>query len=273
MGKFSEALGDAGAAAGAGALGQVFGLITGGIQDRRQLKQQGRLQDQQIEGNKEMADYNYNKQLEMWKATNYEAQRKELEKAGLNAGLLYGMSGGGGTTVGSGAGAGVGGAQADGGAERTGMGLQMASQLALQKAQKENIEADTENKKAQTGKTGVETETAKGTQEAQIDKAKTEAQTAVEEMWLKTNERTVSDHTIKQRVEMTMQELLGQIAKNKNTDTDTRNKQAQAIISEFDAKMTEEGISTRAPWYLKMVTDLLEKVGLNPITATKEALK
>lgn len=255
---------------GAGALaGKALGIGSGA----RQIKQQQKLQDQQIKGNKEMADYNQQKQMEMWRDTNYTAQREQMMKAGLNPGLMYGMSGGGGTTTGSGSGGSVQGATADGEVARTGMGLQMASQLALLNAQKENIEADTANKKAQTGQTTVTTETEKGTQQAKIDQAKTEAQTAIEEMWLKTNERTISDHTIKQRVEMTAQELIGQIANNKNTDADTKKKQAEATIAEFDAKMTEEGISTRAPWYLKMITDLLEKVGLNPITATKEILK
>ena len=38
----------------------------------------------------------------MWKDTNYSAQMEELKKAGLNPGLLYGMSGGGATTIGTG---------------------------------------------------------------------------------------------------------------------------------------------------------------------------
>lgn len=264
----------AGEAAGA-AVGAGMGLLLGGINDARQRRQQQKLQDMQITGQKEMMDYSQEKQLDMWNKTNYGAQMKHMKDAGLNPGLMYGMGGGGGSTTGSAAGS-VAGATAAAGGGEIGMGMQ----LALMQAQKENIEADTANKKAGAENTGVVTETGKvdlatkqETQAATISKAKTEAETAIEEMWLKTNERTISDHTIKQRIELTAQELIGQIAKNNNTDADTKKKQAEAIIAEFDAKMTEEGISTKAPWYLKMVMDTLTKFGLNPMDTAKEAIK
>lgn len=244
--------------------------------DARQIRQQQKLTDMQAAANEAAAGRNYQRQLDFWNATNYEAQVKHMENAGLNKALMYGMGGGGGATTGSQAEAGVSGGQAATAAateqNKLAMGMQLA-QMGLMTAQAEKTKAETKNLEASTGKTTVETETAKGTQEAIINRTKTEAETAIEEMWLKTNERTWSDHTLKQRVEMTAQELLGQIASNKNTDMDTKKKQAEATIAEFDAKMTEEGISTRAPWYLKMITDLLEKVGLNPITKAKEVLK
>jgi len=146
------------ASAANGAVGQVLGMALGGMQDKRQLKQQEKLQDLQIKGNKEMADYGQQKQMEMWENTNFNAQKAQMEKAGLNPALMYGMGGAGGATTGAGASGAVGGAAADSGAERTGMGLQIASQLALQKAQKENIEADTANKKASTENTSTGTE-------------------------------------------------------------------------------------------------------------------
>ena len=98
----------------------------------------------QIAGSKQLTDYQYMKQKEMWDTTNYEAQKEHLKKAGLNPGLLYGMSGGGGVTTGSGSGT-VTGSAADAASTQNaqtaevGMGMQLASQLALQKAQKENI--------------------------------------------------------------------------------------------------------------------------------------
>lgn len=128
-----------------GIIGAGMGLLLEGHNDRRQLKQQEKLQALQMAGNKEMTDYGYNKQLQMWKDTNYSAQVEELKKAGLNPALLYGMGGGGGTTIGSGTGGVSGAAAPSGGREvidATGMGMQ----LALLKAQKENIEADTKVK-------------------------------------------------------------------------------------------------------------------------------
>jgi len=43
-------------------------------------------------------------QQQNWDYTNYENQRKHMEKAGLNVGLMYGQGGGGGSTMGGGAG-------------------------------------------------------------------------------------------------------------------------------------------------------------------------
>lgn len=73
-----------------------MGMLLSNYNDRRQIKQQQKLQNMQIAGSKELTDYNVSKQMEIWKNTNYSAQAEELEKAGLNRGLLYGMGGGGG---------------------------------------------------------------------------------------------------------------------------------------------------------------------------------
>lgn len=153
---------------GAGAIGSIvnagLGLALGGIQDRRQRRQEQKLQDMAIRGNKEMLDYSYGKQMQMWKDTNYSAQVAELEKAGLNPALLYGMSGGGGTTTGSGSAsvsqghAPVGGGEA---MQMMGMGLQMKmtqaqTDLLHAQAEKAKVEAeklagvDSENVKADT---------------------------------------------------------------------------------------------------------------------------
>ena len=53
----------------------------------------------QVEAQKQLTDYNMKKQLELWEATGYEAQKKQIEKAGLNPGILYGRSGAGGQTT------------------------------------------------------------------------------------------------------------------------------------------------------------------------------
>lgn len=138
-------------------LGAGLGIILGGINDRRQLRQQEKLQGMQIRGQKEMTDYQMMKQLEMWDKTNFSAQVAQLHKAGLNPALLYGKSGPGGATAAVSPGSITGAHAPTGGGEAIGMGLSMAN-MGLLKAQKENIEADTANKKAQTTKTaGVDT--------------------------------------------------------------------------------------------------------------------
>lgn len=128
-------------------LGSIMGMMMGGWNDERQLKQQRELQNMQEAGNKRMLDYSMMKQLEMWQKTGPGAYKELLEQAGLNSALMYGMSGGGGQTTGGGSN-GVSAGNAPSGGGEIGMGIQQAMQLQLLKAQKENIEADTDNKKA-----------------------------------------------------------------------------------------------------------------------------
>lgn len=148
--------------AGQGLLGGALGLALGGINDRRQRKQQQQLQDMQIRGNKEMTDYNYGKQLQMWKDTSYQAQIEQMKLAGVNPALMYGMSGGGGQTVGAGGGAGVsGGAAPSGGREiqdMAGLGIQGG----LMEAQRKVLESQANlNNVEATKKAGVDTEMGK----------------------------------------------------------------------------------------------------------------
>lgn len=151
-------IGQLGMQAASGAVDAGMGLLLAGANDRRQLKQQGKLQAQEIAGQKQMVDYNMAKQLQMWKATSYSAQKEQMEQAGLNPGLMYGMGGGGGMTTGQATGNVTGGRAPEGGGEMAmikGMGLDRM----MQAAQIENLKADTEKKKAEATKTGgVDTE-------------------------------------------------------------------------------------------------------------------
>lgn len=137
----------------------IFGLLMGNMENKRQLAQQERLQQLQIKGSKELSDYQLQQQMKLWEQTNYKAQMEQLEKAGLNPALLYGMSGGGGTTA----------AAAAGGMptstqphktpilESMGMGMQMQ----LMNAQRRDLEASAKLKEAQADKTsGVDTQEA-----------------------------------------------------------------------------------------------------------------
>ena len=184
--------------------GGIIGLLAGKAQDKRQINQQKKLQALQIAGSKELADYNYSKQLEMWKATNYGAQMEELEKAGLNPGLIYGMSGGGGVTTGSGGGSVTGATASQGGGGELGLGLQMATQaaqLAIMEAQKKNIEADTANKTADTANKGTQGEILKLEEEfkaltldASVAKKHYETNQAMHEAALKWVDRYIAEN-------------------------------------------------------------------------------
>ncbi|AXH78069.1 MAG: DNA pilot protein [Microviridae sp.] len=171
-----------------GGAGGILGLMFGGLQNQQQYNQQERLQQLQIKGQKEMSDYNYAKQLQMWHDTNYWAQIEELKKAGLNPALLYGMSGGGGTTTGSGQGNVSGGtAAARTDATQMGMGLM---QIGLMEAQKEKLKAETENIKADTTNKPIQ-----GTN-IQADTKLKEAETA-----LKNVENTYQNKSLEDRLD------------------------------------------------------------------------
>ncbi|AXH73341.1 MAG: hypothetical protein [Microviridae sp.] len=107
----------------------------------------------QVDAQKELGRYNQDLALEMWDKTNYAAQRKQMEKAGLNVGLMYKGAGQGGTTAGGQAGTSV------GLTGNQGMGMQLGLAAAQAKAGIELTQAQTKNVQADTAKkTGADTD-------------------------------------------------------------------------------------------------------------------
>ena len=276
-----------------------MGLLLQGHNDRRQLRQQKKLQDMQIEGQKEMTDYNTEAsrkaQLQMWRDTNYGAQRDELKKAGMSVGLMYGGGGGGGATTGAGAtGGSVSGAMAPTGGNEI---MAMRMQSLNERMQEAQIEAT----KAQTAKTQVETEKIGG-----VDKAKTTEETRGIKFNNDLND-TLKDTTISKKIAETDLEMIKrdresadwetylsvgyrggnfkdpdseiakamragfekatvnlEIAKKENNILD-----AKQIITDFEANLAKEGIHPNSPWGVKFVIDLLKKIDLNPLNLIK----
>lgn len=271
MGKFIDAV-------GGGVIGTGLGLLLEDHNDRRQIDQQKKLQDLQIGGQKELADYQQRQQMEMWNKTNYAAQIQHMKEAGLNPALMYGMGGGGGQTTGAaGQGQVGGGAAPNGGGELQGMGLQGA----MMAAQIENIKADTENKKASAGGT---TETTRGTK-FQND---LNQKIGITDMWEKwgAEKDKLTTQTEKEMADWEAEKAAGyqtgrtddpnsNIAKAKKAgyqkaEVDLKNAvtegnllKAEQTIKAFEARMAEQGFGQGSPWYLKLITDLLQKAGLN----------
>lgn len=169
----------------------VLGIVAGGVQDKRQIKQQQKLTDMQLTANKNMSEFNYGQQMKLWEATNYGPQMEQLKKAGLNPGLIYAQGGPGGTTQAA-QGQGVTGGHAPGG---TGMEIfqmmQMKNQQELIKAQTENLRADANLKNVDANKTaGVDTELGhtqisslkQGIQNAKAQQALTEIETSLKKI-------------------------------------------------------------------------------------------
>lgn len=188
-----------GANAAGAAIDTGMGLMLEKHQDKRQLQQQQKLTDMQLAGQQIMTDYNMKKQLEMWKATSYKAQIEQMAMAGINPGLLYGMSGGGAQTTGNANGT-VTGAHAPTGGNEIATMMGMGIQRALLQAQKENIEADTKKKEVETAKTaGVDTTLAttqaqsltQGIENAKAQQALTNIQTAINSVQLQFDKDTL----------------------------------------------------------------------------------
>lgn len=141
------------------ALGSAgLGMLLSNWEDKRQVEQQQRLQDMQIKGQQQMGRFNQGLALDMWEKTNFEAQRKHLEKAGLNVGLMYAQGGPGGTTA-TPTGNVTGATAQQKGAQNFGMGMQLALQTELQKATIALTQAQANKAKVEADKLkGVDTE-------------------------------------------------------------------------------------------------------------------
>jgi hypothetical protein len=128
----------------AGILGSTaLGMMGGVIQNQENR----RLMELQMRNQMKLNQHANQMGKEMWDYTNYENQRKHMEKAGLNVGLMYGNSGGAGGTTSSPSGGSAGMQQAP---NYMGMALQaqqVASQTRLNDAQAKKLEAETDNEK------------------------------------------------------------------------------------------------------------------------------
>lgn len=276
-------------------VGAGMGLIGRGAEDRRQIKQQQKLTDMQADANKKQAEYQNKLAMDMWRNTNYSAQRNEMEKAGLSVSNMYSQSGGGGGATTGGANvAGVSAGQAPNSAQTTAnklqAGMQMA-QMGLMMAQKENIEADTKKKNADVGLTGENTTSvafdnavkkAIGVSSMydryQMENEAKERENAKGEAEWMTKARI--DYEGKQfddptspKAKALKAELEMATEKLKQAKTDNNIKLAEETVKNFEANMAKQGLSPNTPWWGKMIADLLIEAGVNPMKTVSGIIK
>lgn len=270
------------------ALAGIPGLIGMGIgaigqrkrdarQDKRQLAQQQKLMNMQIQGQMSMADYMNKKQMELWNQTNYGAQVEHLKEAGLNPALMYGMGGGGGATAAASGGSVTGGqATVNNGeiAAMAGMGIQASmtkAQIELIKAQTQKTEAEAaktagvdtalaqsqinslnqgvENQKAQKELTEIQTDIGRieeyvksKTQNAAVAIIMTELREATARMNIMENEKLISDETRDEKIKIIESELVGMglrniLTKAGITKTEAEIKQIYANIDKISQEL------------------------------------
>jgi len=251
-------LGALGMQAAGGAIGTIFGLANNWMQQGANAANIKR----QVEAQKQLTDYNFKKQLEMWEATGYEAQKKQIEKAGLNPGILYGGSGAGGQTSNIAQGTvGMGAAPSAGGENIQVMG--MMAQIALVDAQRkkieaeikdlegsaknrpkigENLDADTALKKANTRLQNISANIADDTYYEAVGKIIEEARITHEELnqWVRTN------HIGRETQDTTIAQYRANLAKTN----------AEIIVAQAQAK----GINMNTAYVQKQVDTFYEKL-------------
>lgn len=128
-----------------GLLGGVLGL--GKSAEKRQWEYEQKRMEEQFRYNKAMADYNHMLGLQMYEATGYKSQVRQMREAGLNPALMYGSAGTTGQAT-QGTGAGV----QQGNTQAVMMGLNMVRmqkdiELANAQIEKTREEAKTEESK------------------------------------------------------------------------------------------------------------------------------
>lgn len=271
-------------------------------EDERQLRQQKKLQDIGIEGSKEMTDYQKQKELQQWKDTSYGAQVEQMNKAGVNPALLYGMGGSGGSTTGGGAVNVSGGSAADAASTsqaRTGATRQ-SMDMAMAMAQMENIKADTKQKLATVEGTETTTEATKWNtdlskklnNDSMIKDIQDQQNWATQRLE-NTARRELMDWEAaeaagfkdKDGKKYTWDDPESPVAKGiragyeetiekvNNLKKEGNILESEKAIKQFEANLTRQGIAAGSPWYVKMVGDLLKKLGINLTGDTATVVK
>lgn len=274
MGTYGDMLGaQLGTQAASAGLGGIFDMIFQPWRNENQLQQNEALMKQQIAGQKQIGQFNYDQQMKMWHATNSEAQMKHLKDAGLNPALMYGGGGQGGSTATGGQAGNVNGGMADprAGGGYTGMNILMPAQVKLMEAQARNLDADT------TKKAGVETNIL--TTENELKKLDLKVNS--ETLWQRINEiisrgieqenkglisgqqEMIGDLTLNSRVQQILQEgintgLQAEVMKKGIELTDT---QINQISTQLAQKWTEISQGWKALTYEERKTKVQELMG------------
>ena len=237
--------------AGTGLLG--IGLNTVGINE--QMGNQKELMQQQMQNQMALNLQGQKIQQENWDYTNYENQRKHLENAGMNVGLMYGQSGGGGTTMGS---------QSGGSASGGNAPQNNAPQIMAQMLQSQMLESQIELNKAQANKANAEAEYTGGAQTSQ-----TGANTALIQMNTENakiqnslNSRSLEDilDTIKANRDKAVAESSSAIT-SANVSATTKQSQineinARALNEAFKMTVAKSGIDVNEAQINKMLEDI-----------------
>ncbi len=167
--------------AGIGVANSAIGMIGQKKREERANAQTERLMGMQHRNQKELNDQSransYGLSMDLFNSQSQKAKLKQLEEAGLSAGLMYGGAGAGGSTSASvGAGSAASGSAAAPQQMPSMLDVRAISEMALLKAKKENIEADTENKREGATGQGYDNRVRAGGIEDRVEEERLKAQ-------------------------------------------------------------------------------------------------
>lgn len=240
---------------------KAMGMVTAGMENQRNRENTKDSIKWQEDSAMKLSEFNRKQQMKMWEDTNHKAQVEQMQKAGLNVGLMYGGGGGTGATVNASNSTGASGSVAP---YQINEGMGIAASM-VQAEQMKNMEAQRKLTEAQTQKTNVETEKIGGvdteegraritklgqdvaqgqaetqfmnaktamqtmqnteqlaTQEARISHVRANAQKAVAEMEIAKNESKISEQTYKSQIKIIQEEAIQAVLKNELTSEQTR---------------------------------------------------
>lgn len=240
-----------------GVVDNTIGLPFQMLGNQLQQNQNQALTNQQLNANEALSAFNYNQQYQMWLKTNYPEQVKQLEAAGLNPALEYGMHGGGGATTGSPSG-GIGmgmatnpaqtGSQSAAAAAAADAAQAQAANTAAQtpqegdlmKAQIASINQGVNNAKATEALTDIQAQTArlenniKGeTIDDQIATIRATAGSIENEMQRQVRQNNIDAATMQDKIKTVHAVMIGQFINNnlQQSGIDVNNQQIKASVN------------------------------------------
>lgn len=259
-------------------MSEILGMLAGGLGQaaqgagriRREQRQQGytkNLMGLQNRHQQMLNQQGHELQMDMWNKTNYGAQMAHLKSAGLNPALMYGMSGGGGTTAGSQSGGSAASGQAPNVNETQGiggaamMGMQQMAQIKLLEAQ--TTKANAEAKKIG----GIDTGVAEANENAIYHKGVRD----LEEIHKLRIENRISARVEKERGDQIKSEAataaLNRILTEKNIKlTEERTREIKNKIVQEWSKVGIKGLDT-------VINALIGKGGIGALKNLKDVIK